>query len=91
MSGVNLLDVAAGKGRLKRDAVFGEIYVHTAVKLDDPRANLTHRWIRVGDWKLIVPVKDGTAELFNLVDDPERDQPGREEARGCREAAKETG
>ena len=71
MSGVNLLDVAAGKGALKREAVFGEIYVHTATKLEDPKANLTHRWVRVGDWKLIAPVKEGGAvELFNLADDP---------------------
>lgn len=71
MSGVSLLDVAAGAGRLKRDAVAGEIYVHTAIKLDDPRANLTHRWVRSGDWKLILPVnKEGAIELFNLADDP---------------------
>lgn len=70
MSGVSLLDVAAGKGPLKRDAVFGEIYVHTAVKIEDPRANLTHRWIRVGDWKLIVPMKEAEKpELYNLRDD----------------------
>jgi uncharacterized sulfatase len=70
MSGVSLLDVAAGKGPLKRKEVFGEIYVHTAIKIEDPRANLTHRWIREGDWKLIVPVKDGKPELYNLRDDP---------------------
>lgn len=71
MSGLSLLDAALGKGALKRDAVFGEIYVHTAVKIDDPRANLTHRWIREGGWKLILPVKEGKPELFNLADDPE--------------------
>ena len=71
ISGVSLLDTATGKGALKRDAVFGEIYVHTAVKIEDPRANLTHRWIRERDWKLIVPVKEGKPELFNLSDDPQ--------------------
>ena len=70
MSGVSLLDVAAGKGPLKREAVVGEIYVHTAIKIEDPRANLTYRWIRAGDWKLIVPVKEGNPELYNLRDDP---------------------
>jgi arylsulfatase A-like enzyme len=70
MAGTSLLTAAAGKGPLRRDAVFGEIYLHTAVKLDDPRVNLTHRWVRAGDWKLIVPVKDGAVELFNLADDP---------------------
>ena len=71
VSGVSLLDTAAGKGPLKRDAVFGEIYVHTAVKLEDPTANLTHRWVRSGDWKLIQAVKGGAVELFNLKDDPQ--------------------
>jgi arylsulfatase A-like enzyme len=71
LDGLSLLDTAAGNGRLKRDLVFGEIYVHTAVKIEDPRANLTHRWVRSGDWKLIVPVKsDGKPELYNLADDP---------------------
>jgi arylsulfatase A-like enzyme len=71
MAGLTVLDTAAGKGALKRDAVFGEIYTHTAVRLEDPRANLTHRWVRVGDWKLIVPVKkDAKPELYQLADDP---------------------
>ena len=71
MDGLNLMDTASGKGRLKRDAVFGEIYVHTAVKIEDPRANLTHRWVRADDWKLIVPVKaDGKPELYNVTNDP---------------------
>ncbi|HKB01395.1 MAG TPA: sulfatase-like hydrolase/transferase [Gemmataceae bacterium] len=71
MAGVSLLQTAAGQGGLKRDAVFGEIYVHTAVKVEDPRANLTHRWVRVADWKLIVPVKkDAKAELYQLGEDP---------------------
>jgi arylsulfatase A-like enzyme len=72
IAGVSLLDTAAGKGPLKRTAVFGEIYLHTAKRLDNPAANLTHRWVREGDWKLIVPVnaKDGRVELFNIADDP---------------------
>jgi arylsulfatase A-like enzyme len=76
MSGVSLLDAAEGKGPLKRSAVFGEIYLHTAKRLDNPANNLTHRWVHEGDWKLIVPVnaKDGSAELFNLADDPQEKQ-----------------
>src|SRR5436305_2675259 len=50
--GLSLLDTAAGKGPLAREAVFGEIYVHTAIKLEDPAVNLTHCWVRVGEWKL---------------------------------------
>jgi uncharacterized sulfatase len=71
MSGLNLLGTAAGKGPLARDAVFGEIFVHTAVNLEQPALNLTHRWIRAGDWKLI-SFEDGStpAELYHVKDDP---------------------
>jgi arylsulfatase A-like enzyme len=69
MSGVSLLDVAAGKGGLKRKAVFGEIFEHTAIDIHKPGVNLTHRWVREGDWKLIVPVK-GEPELYDVKRDP---------------------
>jgi uncharacterized sulfatase len=69
MPGLSLLDCAAGKGPLPRQAVFGEIYEHTAIDLEKPAVNLTHRWVRRGDWKLIVPVK-GAAELYDLERDP---------------------
>jgi arylsulfatase A-like enzyme len=33
--------------------------------------NLTHRWVREGDWKLIVPLlAGGKAELYDLKRDP---------------------
>ena len=70
MQGLNLLDVAAGKGRLNRQAIFGEIYVHTATMLGRPDLDVTHRWVREGDWKLIVPLRDKGPELFNLAKDP---------------------
>jgi arylsulfatase A-like enzyme len=71
MRGLNLLDTAAGKGRLRRDAVFGEIYLHTAVNIDKPALNLTHRWVRQGDWKLILfQEEQGHKELYNLRRDP---------------------
>jgi uncharacterized sulfatase len=73
MDGVGLLDVAAGKGCLIRQAVFGEIFVHTAVDLDRPALNLTHRWAREGNWKLILPEK-GPVELFDLARDPHEDR-----------------
>jgi uncharacterized sulfatase len=69
MAGLSLLGAAAGKGGLKRKAVFGEIFEHTAKDIDKPAVNLTHRWVREGDWKLIVPVK-GKAELYDLKRDP---------------------
>lgn len=71
MSGLSLLDAAGGKGRLKRDAVFGEIYTHNCKKLGHPQLDVTHRWVRQGDWKLIAHLgeKEQT-ELFDLARDP---------------------
>jgi arylsulfatase A-like enzyme len=70
MQGLNLLDVAAGKGRLNRNTVFGEIYVHTATQLGRPDLDVTHRWMREGDWKLILPLREKGPELYNLTKDP---------------------
>ncbi len=81
MPGLSLLDTAAGKGPLGRDAVFGAIYLHTAVDLEKPALNLTHRWVRAGDRKLIVPEsKEGAPELYDLKSDPfeEKDLSGRQ-------------
>ena len=75
MPGLSLLEAAAGKGKLPRDVVFGEIFVNTAVDVDTPALNLTHRWVRSGDWKLISfeeqPVH---AELYNVAKDPFENQ-----------------
>ena len=58
-----------------RAAVCGEIFEHNAVDIRDPAKNLQYRWIRAGDWKLIVPnrerVPDWTIELYNLKTDPQ--------------------
>jgi uncharacterized sulfatase len=71
MPGLSLLDTAAGKGKLPREAVFGELYLHTAVDINKPSVNLTHRWVREGDWKLIVFEDQKTRpELYNLAQDP---------------------
>lgn len=71
MPGVNLLPRASGGGALKRDAVFGELYVHTAIDLERPSLNLTHRWVRSGEWKLIDPVDPASGpELYRLTVDP---------------------
>jgi uncharacterized sulfatase len=71
MPGLSLLETAAGNRPLPRDAVFGEIYLHTAVDLARPALNLTHRWVRAGDWKLI-SFEDGPAppELYDVKADP---------------------
>jgi arylsulfatase A-like enzyme len=70
MQGLNLLYVAGGKGRLKRTVIFGEIYTHTASNIHQPNLDVTHRWAREGDWKLIQHLREKKAELFNLADDP---------------------
>ena len=41
--------------------MFGEIYVHTARDVEKPPLNVTHLWVREGNWKLIVSVEAGAA------------------------------
>jgi arylsulfatase A-like enzyme len=75
MPGLSLVRRASGGTPLKRDAVFGEIYVHTAVDIHRPALNLTHRWVRAGDWKLIAPQDAGAVpELYNLGRDPHEEK-----------------
>jgi uncharacterized sulfatase len=70
MQGINLLDphwVAS------RDAIFGDIYEHNAVDINNPAANLRYRWVIDGNWKLIVPQAPnakGGPELYDLAKDP---------------------
>jgi uncharacterized sulfatase len=71
--GINLLDEAAVESR---GPVFGSAFLHTAVTLDDPAANLQCRYIVDGPWKLIAwfdPKQNATTrrELFNVLDDPD--------------------
>ena len=61
MQGLNLLEAAVGGKALPRQAVFGEAFVHTAVDMERPGANLQARWVRQGDWKLIVPAAGADA------------------------------
>jgi uncharacterized sulfatase len=64
--GINLLDEEAVR---RRTALGGECYTHTAVDLDDPAPNRTHRWATDGRWKLIVPDAGGAPELYDLRQD----------------------
>jgi uncharacterized sulfatase len=68
LPGLNLLPAARGK-TLKRDAVFGEIYEHTAIDIGEPRLSLKYRWVREGQWKFIQPVT-GEPELYRVTIDP---------------------
>ena len=80
MSGRSLWPVANGqKASMKSQPVFGEIYPGDASVLGNPSADIAYRWIRDGDYKLILPhTSKGKAwgdygdspQLYHLVDDP---------------------
>ncbi len=64
-------------GPLAEEPVFGEIYPGDATQLGNPAADIAYRWVRDGDWKLIVPVGKKpwggylkAPALFNVADDP---------------------
>ncbi len=71
MHGVNLLD---RKALSQRKAVFGGVFTHDEIDIENPARNLLWRWCVSGWWKLCVPhrpnVPDGQTELYNLHDDP---------------------
>jgi uncharacterized sulfatase len=71
LDGINLKPFLENKMTLAPRTVFGEIYYHTSIDLDDPTVNATHRWARKGEWKLILnDFDESRAELYNLNDDP---------------------
>ena len=78
MQGIDLLDDTA---LAKRKSTHGACYLHNAVDIHKPSANLTHRWLINGNWKVILPYKanlttrdeakgTGETELYNLATDP---------------------
>ncbi|MFM7590933.1 MAG: sulfatase-like hydrolase/transferase, partial [Isosphaeraceae bacterium] len=55
LPGKSLLEVAAGKSpKIDRDTIYGELFLHTASQLGKPKVDMTYRWVRQGDWKLIL-------------------------------------
>jgi arylsulfatase A-like enzyme len=49
--------------------------------VNDPSKNLMYRWVRKGDWKLIVPAKGEAVELYDVAHDPdEKAERSKEEA-----------
>ena len=71
LDGVDLLPFMQEKMSLSERTIFGEIYFHTSLDLDNPNVNVTHKWARKGDWKLIVNVFDNEkVEFYNLANDP---------------------
>ena len=75
MQGIDLLDDTA---LAKRKSTHGACYLHNAIDIHKPSANLTHRWLINGNWKLILPHKTNTnatePELYNLTKDPHETQ-----------------
>ena len=83
MSGINLLDLCAGRP-VSREAVFGELYSHDIADIRDPSKSLMYRWCVSGQWKLIRHYPGKTArytavlkphepypQLYDLSADPE--------------------
>jgi arylsulfatase A-like enzyme len=74
LPGINLVDQAAVEGRKQ---LFGEIFEHDIVAMDDPNASLMYRWIIHENHKLIVPterVRGAQVELYDLASDPAEDR-----------------
>ena len=73
MKGINLLPSARGKKVLPNRPAFGAIYPNDATKLGDPASHVRARWVRWGNYKLIVSGR-GTkllpSGLFDLRSDP---------------------
>lgn len=83
LPGKSLLEVATGKSpKIDRDTLYGELFLHTASQLGKPQVDMTYRWIRRGDWKLILPTDVAAASsktpaggdslnlIINAVDGP---------------------
>lgn len=75
MAGIDLLDRSAVEGRHQ---IFGDIFEHDIVAMDDPAASLRWRWTIEGNWKLIVPDATRLAgepvELYDLAADPSEEK-----------------
>ena len=73
MRGRSLLPSALGVENLPPVPVFGAIYPGDAASLGHPSRHVRGRWIRYGDFKLIVPgpaPRPVPLELFDLSQDP---------------------
>ncbi len=73
MHGVDLVPSALGTKSLPDRPVFGAIYPNDAEQLGAPSQHVRGRWVRDGDFKLIVPGPDRNPiplSLFDLKNDP---------------------
>ena len=72
MPGIDLIPSACGQQPLPNRAAFGAVWPNDASVLGQPSRDLLSRWVRSGDYKLIVSQEkdDGRyLELFNLATD----------------------
>ncbi len=71
MPGLDMTDAAA---MATRKRIYGEVFAHDVVDVNDPAASLNWRWMIEGRYKLIIPnpaTQPGdAAELFDLIADP---------------------
>ena len=73
LPGINLMPSALGREDLPDRPAFGEIYPNDAMTLGHPSDYVKMRFVRYGDFKLIIPESgnyDGVLELYNLKEDP---------------------
>ncbi len=73
LPGINLLDESV---IAKRDTLYGEIFEHDIVAMDDPAASLMYRWVIEGNYKLIDPssrLAGESPQLYRLDEDPAED------------------
>ena len=69
--GINLMPIVTGKTTAGPRAVFGEIYRGYAIELERAEEEILFRWVRWGNYKLIVPTHpDQEKMLFDLASDP---------------------
>mgnify|MGYP000956429507 CR=1 FL=1 len=76
LPGLDLTDEGAVQGR---GAIYGEVFTHNAVDVNDPVSSLRFRWtIAEGRWKLCVPEPgnepNAKVELFDLSTDPDEEK-----------------
>ena len=68
------VDLSNSANAASRGPLFGAIFEHDIVDMDNPRSSLMYRWAIEGHTKLIVPdptqVPKGTVELYDLAADP---------------------
>ncbi|MDX1926594.1 MAG: sulfatase [Pirellulaceae bacterium] len=68
------VDLSQPGNAASRGPLFGEIFEHDIVDMDQPRSSLMYRWVIDGQRKLIVPeparVPKGSVELYDLAADP---------------------